>query len=67
MRALINGDLLVCEVPGDLSQRLGEYLVYRNIQDSAWYWHCTENKSEAVSLASGLCGHIVQLRTVDYE
>lgn len=63
--ALINGSLVVFGFPKDMPNPVGKFLVYRVVDDRAWYWWVTENKLKALENAQGIWGHIEQIRTFE--
>lgn len=62
---LVNGSLVVFGFPKDISNPVGKFLVYRVVDDRAWYWWVTESKLKALASASGVCGHVEQIRTFE--
>ena len=64
-KVLINGNLVVFGFPMEISNPVGKFLVYRVVDDQAWYWWVTETKLKALASAQGICGHIEQIRTFE--
>lgn len=62
---LVNGSLVVFGFPKDIGNPVGKFLVYRVVDDRARYWWITESKLKALSSASGVCGHVEQIRTFE--
>lgn len=62
---LINGDLVVHGFPKEHLNSAEHFLVYRVVDDQAWFWYITKDKIEAVSISSTLCGHVIQIKTID--
>ena len=62
---LVNGSLVVFGFPRDIGNHVGKFLVYRVVDDRAWYWWITESKLKALSSATGVCGHVEQIRTFE--
>ena len=62
---LVNGSLVVFGFPKDISNPVGKFLVYRVVDDRAWYWWITESKLKALSNAACMCGHVEQIRTFE--
>lgn len=64
-KVLVNGSLVVFGFPKEIRNPVGKFLVYRVVDDQAWYWWITETKLKALASASGVCGHIEQIRTFE--
>ena len=64
-KVLINGSLVVFGFPKDISNPVGKFLVYRVVDDRAWYWWVTENKLKALESANAIWGHVEQIRTFE--
>lgn len=64
-RVLVNGSLVVSGFPREIRNPVGKFLVYRVVDDQAWYWWITETKLKALASASGVCGHVEQIRTFE--
>jgi len=64
-KVLVNGSLVVFGFPREVRNPMGKFLVYRVADDQAWYWWVTETKLKALASASGVCGHVEQIRTFE--
>ena len=62
---LVNGSLVVFGFPKDIGNPVGKFLVYRVVDDRAWYWWIAETRLKALASASGVCGHVEQIRTFE--
>lgn len=62
---LINGDLVVHGFPKPRASMLGTFLVYRILNDCAQFWHIFPNQVKAVQTASSMCGHIIQIKSIE--
>lgn len=62
---LINGDLIVSGFPTDIHNPVGMFLVYRIVDDHAWYWYASYSRVNAVELAASIGGHAEQIRTIE--
>lgn len=62
---LVNGSLVVFGFPKDISNPVGKFLVYRVVDDRAWYWWITETRLKALASANGVCGHVEQIKTFE--
>lgn len=64
-KVLVNGSLVVFGFPKDIPNPVGKFLVYRVVDDQAWYWWVTETKLKALANAYGICGHVEQIETFE--
>lgn len=64
---LVNGDLIVSGFPTELHNPIGMFLVYRIVDDRAWYWYASHSKVNAVELAASISGHVEQIRTIEHS
>lgn len=65
MNILINGDLIIHGFPDTEKKARNRFIVYRMLDDQAWFWHISDDKISAVSLASSMCGHVVKVQSVE--
>ena len=64
---LFNGDLVVRDTPvAKAAQSIGQYLVYRIVDEQAWFWCISATKPEAVTISHGVAGRLIQIRTVEF-
>ena len=62
---LINGDLVVHDFPKRYLNAINQFLVYINVKNQSVYWHICADRFEAVQLASNICGHAVQIKSIE--
>lgn len=62
---LVNGSLVVFGFPNGMPNPVGKFLVYRVVDDRAWYWWVTDTKLKALASSHSICGHVEQIRTFE--
>lgn len=63
---LVNGDLVVHCFPKQVSNPVGLFLVYRIVDDQAWFWSLHKEQVKAVTISGSVGGHVIRIKDIYY-
>ena len=62
-KVIINGSLVVSNVPA-YAERVGTWMVFRNVDGANWFWGSYESRDRAADAASEIGGATVLVETI---
>lgn len=62
---LVNGDLAVQGIPRSYHFKIGEFLIYRTLNNQNWFYGTEETKLKATEVASFWKGHVIEIKSIE--